>query len=79
MRVALHPGGSSFSTAATAFSRAVAGPILNRRGPAIETRRSFYLASQHDDFAELPIDTDRLNAINASNLPYNMPANDNVL
>jgi hypothetical protein len=44
----------------------------------METRRSFYLASQHDDFAELPIDTDRLNAINASNLPYNMPANDNV-
>jgi hypothetical protein len=41
----------------------------------MDTRRSFYLASQHDDFAELPIDTDRLDA---SNIAYNMPANDNV-
>jgi hypothetical protein len=40
-----------------------------------DTRRSFYLASRQDDFAETPIDESWLDT---SSIPYVMPANDNV-
>jgi hypothetical protein len=40
----------------------------------MDVRRSFYLASRRDDFAETPIDASRLDA---SDIPCVVPANDN--
>jgi hypothetical protein len=42
------------------------------RGPAMDTRRSFYLASKEDDFAE-----QAASRFNISDIPFIMPANDN--
>ncbi len=44
-------------------------------GPAMDTRRSFFLSSREDDFAEPPVDASRLDF---SDIPYVMPANDNL-
>ena len=41
----------------------------------MDTRRSFYLASRQDDFAESAAD---LNPSDCTDIPYVMPANDNV-
>ena len=41
----------------------------------MDTRRSFYLASRKDDFAEPAAD---LSTINSTDIPYVMPANDNA-
>ena len=45
------------------------------RGPAMDTRRSFYLASRQDDFAEPAADPRRADF---SDIPYAKPANDNL-
>ena len=41
----------------------------------MDARRSFYLASRQDDFAESAAD---LSPIDCADIPYVMPANDNV-
>jgi len=41
----------------------------------MDTRRSFYLASKQDDF-DLPLPDDSW--VNFTNIPFIMPANDNV-
>ena len=41
----------------------------------MDTRRSFYLASRKDDFAEPAAD---LSTIDSTDIPYVMPANDNA-
>jgi len=41
----------------------------------MDTRRSFYLASREDDFAEPAADASRLDF---SDIPFIMPANDNL-
>jgi hypothetical protein len=41
----------------------------------MDTRRSFYLASRQDDFAEAAADASRLDF---SDIPYVVPANDNL-
>jgi hypothetical protein len=43
------------------------------RGPVMDKRRSFYLASRQDDFGEPPVDKGWV-----ADIPYVMPANDNV-
>ena len=45
------------------------------RGPGMDTRRSYYLQSKQDDFAELAEDASRLDF---DDVPFVMPANDNV-
>jgi hypothetical protein len=45
------------------------------RGPAMDTRRSFYLACKEDDFAEPPTGANRLDF---NHIPIVLPANDNV-
>src|SRR6476660_9838065 len=47
---------------------------VGRRGPAMDTRRSCYLARRQDDFAEAPADPRTL--MSYENL-YAAPANDN--
>ena len=44
-------------------------------GPDMDARRSFYLASRQDDFAESAAD---LSPIDCADIPYVMPANDNA-
>jgi len=56
------------------FMEVLYGVGLYWRGPAMDTRRSFYLASRQDDFAT-PADGGRLDF---SAIPYIMPANDNL-
>jgi hypothetical protein len=41
----------------------------------MDTRRSFYLASKEDDFAEPAADASRLDF---NDIPFIMPANDNL-
>ena len=41
----------------------------------MDTRRSYYLASTQDDFAESAAD---LSPIDCADIPYVMPANDNA-
>jgi hypothetical protein len=41
----------------------------------MDARRSFYLASRQDDFAESAAD---LSPIDCADIPYVMPANDNA-
>jgi len=41
----------------------------------MDTRRSFYLASRQDDFAEPAADASRLDF---NDIPFIMPANDNL-
>jgi hypothetical protein len=41
----------------------------------MDTRRSFYLASREDDFAESAADASRLDF---NDIPFIMPANDNL-
>ena len=41
----------------------------------MDKRRSFYLASSKDDFAEPPADASRLDF---NDIPFVMPANDNL-
>ena len=41
----------------------------------MDARRSFYLASRQDDFAEPPKDASRLDF---SDIPYVVPGNDNL-
>jgi hypothetical protein len=41
----------------------------------MDTRRSFYLASREDDFAEPAADASRLDF---NDIPFIMPANDNL-
>ena len=41
----------------------------------MDTRRSFYLASRKDDFAEPAAD---LSTIDSTDIPYVVPANDNA-
>jgi hypothetical protein len=41
----------------------------------MDKRRSFYLASSKDDFAEPPADASRLDF---TDIPFVMPANDNL-
>ena len=42
---------------------------------AMDKRRSFYVASSKDDFAEPPADASRLDF---DDIPFVMPANDNL-
>jgi hypothetical protein len=51
------------------------GSVSFVRGPAMDTRRSFYLASREDDFAEPAADASRLDF---NDIPFIMPANDNL-
>jgi hypothetical protein len=50
------------------------GSVSFVRGPAIDTRRSYYLHSKEDDFAE-PAAESRLDF---NDIPFIMPANDNL-
>jgi hypothetical protein len=43
-------------------------------GPAMDTRRSHYLHSKQDDFAELAAES----RLDFDDVPFVMPANDNV-
>jgi hypothetical protein len=45
------------------------------RGPAMDTRHSYYLHRRQDDFAELAADTSRLDF---NDIPFIVPANDNL-
>jgi hypothetical protein len=47
---------------------------VGRRGPAVDTRRSYYLAHRQDDFAEAPADARPLESYD---ILYAAPANDN--
>jgi hypothetical protein len=49
---------------------------VGRRSPAVDTRRSYYLAHRQDDFAEAPADVCRLDCYE---ILYATPANDNSL
>ena len=51
------------------------GRCSSVKGPVMDTRRSFYLASRQDDFAEPAAD---LSPIDSTDIPYVMPANDNL-
>ena len=44
-------------------------------GPAMDTRRSYYLQSNKDDFSELDSETGQFDT---SDVPYVTPANDNA-
>ncbi len=52
----------------------LAGCMCCARGPALDTRRSFYLASRRDDFAEPAPPSD----IDSGDIPYILAANDNL-
>jgi len=53
----------------------VLGSVSFVRGPAMDTRHSYYLHSKPDDFAEPAADASRLDL---DDILFIMPANDNV-
>ena len=57
------------------FMKVLYGVGVLVRGPAMDTRRSFYLASRQDDFAEPAADPRRADF---RHIPYARPANDNL-
>ena len=73
--VALHPGRQFLFNGGSGFFAGVCGPILNRRGPAMDTRRSFILLRNVTilpNYRQIQIGSTR------ANISYNMRANDNV-
>jgi hypothetical protein len=52
------------------------GSVGFLRGPAMDTRRSYYLLSRQNDFSEL--DAGELDDFDISDIPWVIPANDNT-
>jgi hypothetical protein len=51
------------------------GSVVLSEGRQMDTRRSYYLHSKQDDFAEPPADASRLDF---DDIPFIIPANDNL-